>query len=422
MTIRRSLVLVAASVAALTMSGEALAAPAAPGDADQGRRVAGELTLPSATPRAAAEGPSMFTPMAPLRVLDTRSGSPVGQRGMITLDLAGLVPETTTAVVLNLTGVAPTAGSFVTAWPAGQARPTVSNLNLAAGEIRANAVTVAVSPDLRVNLYNHNGNINLVADLAGFYAIDGATFYNSRSPQRVLDTRGGSPIPDGGTITVDISAFLASSGATAVTLNLTVVSPTTSTFLTAYPTGTSRPTASSINVARGAVTANQVTVALGADKNIRLFNNSGNSHVLVDLVGHYDTLVGDLFIPTIPERVFDTRDLGPGGALQGGSWYMIYFATSPEDPFTVVTGMALNLTGINGTSSTFLTVYPGDASRPNASTINLAAGQTAANAATSRLGWDFDDSGQYYGFKVYNHAGQIHFAVDSAGIFVSSVA
>jgi hypothetical protein len=84
--------------------------------------------------------------------------------------LPAQVPDEATAVVLNVTGVSPTAGTFLTLWPSSAARPEASNLNLRAGEVRANAVTVALG--------------------------GGAAFYRM-TPLRVIDTRFGEPLPGG---------------------------------------------------------------------------------------------------------------------------------------------------------------------------------------------------------------------------------
>lgn len=421
MNLRRFLVLCAASMAVFTMGGEAMAAPTVPAGPDRGSPRALELELPQA--RTAAVDGSRFTPRSPLRVLDTRSSGAVPQRGTITLDLSGRVPEATTAVVLNLTGVSPTLASYVTVWPAEASRPTVSNLNLAAREIRSNAVTVALGPSRQLKLYNHNGSINLVADLAGHYATDGQAAYNTRAPKRILDTRSsGRPIPAGGTITVNTAAALGSSGAKAVTINLTVVNPTVTTYLTAFPTGVSRPNASSISVARGTVTANQVTVAVGAtDRNIRIYNNSGNAHVLVDVVGHYDINGGDEFYPIVPIRAFDSRSNGLG-KLRGGYYYPIAVTDDPYSEQAKMTSLVFNVTGTGGTAATYLTVYPIASPWPNASTVNLAARQTAGNTTTTGLGWESDAQGLYYGFNVYNHAGYIDVVLDWAGYFQAPTA
>lgn len=128
---------------------------------------AGGTAAAGAVAQPAAAETSTFTPVSPVRVLDTRGGSAVAGGQTITLDLAGRLPADTTAVVLNLTGVAPTVGTYVTAYPAGAQRPTVSSINLAPGETRANLVTVAVGTTRAVSLYNHLGSTHLVADLAG---------------------------------------------------------------------------------------------------------------------------------------------------------------------------------------------------------------------------------------------------------------
>jgi len=411
MNLRRTLVLLTVSAAAFTMSSTAQADPA---ESDNGPRRVIDIDLPGAAGMSAAAGGSLFTTVSPTRVLDTRSGAAVPGGGAITVDLSARVPEGTTAVVLNLTGVAPTNATYVTAWPAEESRPGVSNVNLVANETRANAVTVALGPSRRLNLYNAVGRIHLLADLSGYYASQGEGLYNARAPQRVLDTRnGGGPIPAGGSINVDTSRFLPSTGAKAITINLTVVSPTATTFVTAYRNGVTRPAVSSINAARGAVIANQVTVALGTDKDIRLYNSAGNAHVIVDLVGDYDTTVGDSFYPVSPRRIVDTRTNG-FGPLPGGYYDAFGLTSDPTSPDAQISAMVLNVTGTGGTTATYLTLYPSSSAVPGASTINLSARESAANLATTALGWDADG---YYGFNVYNAAGSIHYVLDYAGFF-----
>lgn len=421
MNLRRTTVLLTALAAAFTVTGPAMAAPA---ESDQGARRVLDLPGATATSRMAPVDGSKFTGMSPVRVLDTRSGlgvpapAPVPAGGTITVDLSTRVPAGTTAVVLNLTGVAPTAATFVTAWPAEEARPTVSNVNLAARETRANAVTVALGPSRRLNLYNSAGRINVLADLAGYYSPTGDAWYNGHTPHRVLDTRNGAgPVRAGGTITVDTGSLLPSTGAKVVTLNVTAVYPTTTTYLTAFPAGAARPNASSVNAAAGTVTANQVTVLLGSGKDIQIYNSVGNAHVLVDIVGYYDTGFGSAFYPVSPVRVLDTRSDG-GGPMQGGYYYPIVVAEDPASPEAQISAMVLNVTGTGGTAATYLTLFPSGSPVPSVSTVNLAARQTAANLATTELGWDADEIGPYYGFNVYNSAGSIHVLLDWAGYFI----
>lgn len=109
------------------------------------------------------------------RVLNTRNGTgtgrvgPLGQGGVLALDLSGMVPPATTAVELNLTGLDGTVQTYVTAWQGGAARPVASDLNLKAGQVAANLVTVPVSANGVIDLYNNAGTVDLIADVEGYF-------------------------------------------------------------------------------------------------------------------------------------------------------------------------------------------------------------------------------------------------------------
>ncbi|MFL6125992.1 hypothetical protein [Actinophytocola sp.] len=371
-----------------------------------------------AAPAAQPAGPaSMFTPLSPARVLDTRDGTgtggataPVGAGQTITLDLSARVPATATAVALNVTAVTPTSATFVTVFPGGAARPTASNLNVTAGDIRANQVTVALGTGRKVGLYNFSGSVHLVADLAGYYGTGTGAGFTPLPPDRALDTRAtGGPLAAGTSRTVDLTGRIPAS-ATAVTVNLTATNPTATTFVTAWPAGTTRPTASSLNVAAGDTRPNLVTVAVGADRKVSLYNHLGSVDLLVDLTGFYTPDYGAAFLPTNPTRVLDTRDgtggtagpLGPGGFLQldlGG-----------ELPTSSV-GVLLNVTGVGATAGTYVTAHAPVGDLPNSSTLNVSPGQTVANAAD--IGFATDRQ-----IAFYNFAGSIHLVADVAGAFV----
>ncbi|MFD9164803.1 hypothetical protein ACFVZ8_22895, partial [Streptomyces sp. NPDC059558] len=227
--------------------------------------------------------PGTFVPVTPTRLLDTRGGlgapaAKVGSGGSVNVGIAGRagVPAAgVTAVVLNVTATNPTAGSFVTAHPHGAARPTASNLNFTAGQTVPNQVTVPVGADGTVDLYNHTGTVDLVADISGYYLEgDSGLRFTGVSPKRLMDTRDPwlnpgtperpfGPVGSGGTITLDVAGKYP--GAKAVTLNVTAANPTASSFVTAYPHGAARPTASNLNFTAGQTVPNQVTVPVGAD-------------------------------------------------------------------------------------------------------------------------------------------------------------
>jgi uncharacterized protein (DUF1501 family) len=119
----------------------------------------------------AAKGGSPVTAIRPVRLLDTRSSGKVGPGAAIDLRVVGLagVPENAKAVALNVTATEPSRSSFVTVWPTGGPLPVASNLNVEAGQTAPNQVMVAVGAGGKVSLFNAFGNVDLIADLVGYY-------------------------------------------------------------------------------------------------------------------------------------------------------------------------------------------------------------------------------------------------------------
>lgn len=73
-----------------------------------------------------------------------------------------------TAVLVNLTGVAPTANTHLTAYGDGTL-PTVSNDNLTAGQTRPVLAVIPVGADGSLRIHNAQGSVDVVADLEGYY-------------------------------------------------------------------------------------------------------------------------------------------------------------------------------------------------------------------------------------------------------------
>jgi len=134
---------------------------------------------------AGGTGAQFTAEPAPVRICDSRSGNPsnltgsaaqctaktIGSGQNLTLNVSGLagVPSNATAVVVNLTGVAPTASTFLTVFPSTPI-PFVSDLNPVAGEVRANLAVATLSPTGTISLYNHTGSVNVVVDVLGWYS------------------------------------------------------------------------------------------------------------------------------------------------------------------------------------------------------------------------------------------------------------
>lgn len=266
----------------------------------------------------ASSGAGFYNPLTPARICDTRSGNPSslsgsaaqcnslgplgpGQAMTIQATNVGGVPASgVAAVVLNVTAANTSASSFLTVWPKGATQPTVSNLNWEAGTTVPNRVVVPVGSGGQVSFYNHAGSADVIVDVGGWYSAPGASSsalsqFSGITPARVCDTRPGSEEPYqgrtlGAASTLDIQVGGVGgvpASATAVVLNVTITDTSQGGYLTAWPTGSSQPTASDLNWNQGETVPNLVIVKLGASGQISLYNHSGSADVIVDVVGWY---------------------------------------------------------------------------------------------------------------------------------------
>ena len=117
----------------------------------------------------------VYAALTPTRILDTRDGTG-GIAGMraagstVDVQVAGVggVATDASAVVLNATVVSPAGPGFLTIFPAGTARPFVSDLNYTTGEVRPNLVVVKLGAGGKVSLYTQTA-AHVVFDVAGFF-------------------------------------------------------------------------------------------------------------------------------------------------------------------------------------------------------------------------------------------------------------
>ncbi len=121
------------------------------------------------------------------------------------------MPLGASGAVLNITATEGTAASFVSAWPTGDTQPNASILNVNPGQNLPNMVTVALSADGRLNLFNFAGSVHLIADVAGFL-IPGSGGTGPAGPQCPPGPPGPTGIPPQQTL--QIGAYAASLPAT----------------------------------------------------------------------------------------------------------------------------------------------------------------------------------------------------------------
>ena len=219
-----------------------------------------------------------FYPLPPCRVADTRDGTyPQGlgppsltgghERAFPILNAASCnIPSSAAAYSLNLTVVPHGGLSYLTVWPTGQTRPTVSTLNDAPGQIIANAAIAVAGAGSAVSAYATN-DTDLVIDINGYFApagTGGLSLY-AVSPCRVIDTRHvGNGQPFSGTLTppVDVGGSVCGTppAAQGYVFNATVVPTGILGYLTLWPDGGTRPTVSTLNALDGSVSSNMAIV------------------------------------------------------------------------------------------------------------------------------------------------------------------
>jgi hypothetical protein len=257
-------------------------------------------------------------PLPPARICDTRpssdsgitdqcTGKTLGAASTLTVQVTGEggVPSTgVSAIEANVTVTDTTSAGFLTIWPAGQSQPLASSLNWTAGANVANLVTVPVNSSGQISIYNSSGATDVIVDVEDWFT-DGSNpdasggSVTPLTPSRVCDTRAsavsgltdqctGSTLGAASTLTVRVTGEggVPSTGVSAVIAHVTVTDTSTAGFLTVWPTGQSQPLASNLNWNAPATIGNLVTVPVGSSGQISIYNSSGNTDVIVDLVGY----------------------------------------------------------------------------------------------------------------------------------------
>ncbi|HEY3605926.1 MAG TPA: Ig domain-containing protein, partial [Pseudonocardiaceae bacterium] len=250
---------------------------------------------------------------------------------------------------------------------------------------------------------------DLVADVQGYFTSATSAAAGrlvSLTPARILDTRtasqvgytGGKP-GAGAVVPVRVTGVggVPGSGVSAVALNMTATDATGPGFLTAWPSGLSRPLASNLNVTVANETrANAVWVPVGANGTVNVYVFAG-ADVVVDVDGYFtdDTATDSpagLFVPAQPTRLLDTRGGTSQTGYQGGKpgiGATVPLQVTGRGPIGTVDVAAVvgNTTVTDTAASGFVTVWPAGVTRPLASNVNVTGvGDTAATLTTSPLG------------------------------------
>ena len=350
-------------------------------------RVNRATTAPPATTTPPTTAPTTTTPptTAPATTAPTQGTIAVarsltgGAAGTITSSPAGIscgatcAATFTTGTVVTLTAT-PAGGSVFTGWQ-GACTGTSPTCSVTAGT-GTSSITATFAPSP-----------------VGYVALTPGRLLDTRPGGTTVDGVGGGVglLPAGTVLSLPVAGRAGvSAGAAGGAFNITVTEPRAAGFVTAYPCGAARPTASNLNFTAGTTVANAVVSGLGNGGRVCLYT-SASTHLVVDVSGAVDSV--SKISSLVPARLLDTRPgtstadgwFASAGRSDAGNTVVLPVAGRggvPGDARAVV----LNVTAVDAEADGYVTVYPCGADRPNASNVNVAAGGVVPNLVYVSLG------------------------------------
>ncbi len=123
------------------------------------------------------------------------------------------------------------------------------------------------------------------------------------------------------------------------------------------------------------------------------------------------------YVSLSPVRIADTRPgsayRNAGEALEANGTLNIVVIGMGGVPVSGISSVVLNVTAINPTAASFLTVFPEGTTLPAVSNLNFVPGETLANLVTVA-------TGTQGGVTIYNHTGIVNVSVDVEGYYTAT--
>ncbi len=360
---------------------------------------------PVGTTAAVAGNNSGFLAVAPVRLVDTRSGvgapqAPVEARCVLRVELNDAsAPVGATAAVLTVTSAGAPRPTFLTVYACDSARPFVSHLNPRPSDPVPGLAIVPLNATRAACIYVDD-TTEVLVDLTGWYAPAGSPLHEL-TPLRVLDTRSTPRTPglapgrpaDATTIRIPLAGRALPAEARAVAAVVTLTNATQQTYATAAPCG-SLPGTSTVNTLPGLDRGAPAMVGLDVVGDLCVYVDR-SADVIVDITGWY----GDdspntgvpLVVPGSPLREMQARRLADSRDGTGG--WSTRFASGEVRSLRLLdavsvgaTAVQLEVIAVDATSAGYLTAYPCGTTPPTTSVVNFRAGATSAESSMVTVG------------------------------------
>jgi hypothetical protein len=251
-------------------------------------------------------------------VLDTRpTGGSVIHIGLTgkfvsgvvrTVDVAGvvglnwtsaMVPPDAVAVSGNVTVVGPATAGHLCVGPTLTSSPPTSTLNVAAGQIRANGVTIALSGGKLQIVWVADlptSTVDVILDISGYFTADGTGLsFHPIVPDRILNTAANLGLSGPFVHNVSRSMTIAGlgqipAGVAGIAGNLTLVAPSSNGYCFVAPSLSGLPKSSTVNTTAGVTAANGFDVALDGAGNLMLIwegSAGSTANLQLDVTGYW---------------------------------------------------------------------------------------------------------------------------------------
>jgi hypothetical protein len=324
----------------------------------------------------AVGGPAGVEIVAPLRLVDTRSGDggevAGGEVRRFAVPASAGVPADATALLLNVTVVGVESAGWVEAGSCAAERGATSTVNWRGTDAAANTAIVAV--DAREFCVTASAQAHVVIDLQGYISPTSQTGLAPVAPNRLLDTRQEAAAMQNGQLRrLELPAAIAE-GARGVEVTLTAIGERQPGFVTVQSCTQPAGESSTVNTRVGVAVANSTAVPLDGGGGFCVYAQQ-SAHVIVDVTAVFAD-GGARYQPVRPVRLVDTRQAsvpdqhrGLGGRpLEANS--TLRFPSARWRGIPANTALAINVTSVEPAARGYVAAWDCAQAQPATSVQN----------------------------------------------------
>jgi N-acetylmuramoyl-L-alanine amidase len=223
-------------------------------------------------------------------------------------------------------------------------------------------------------------------------AMPGASGLVPLDPTRIYDSRTGGRLPLGPNQRLDVHVLgvggVPSSGVGSVALTVTAGWPTSTTSLSVWPAGASRPSLPTMTAPSGQTSSGLAVTPVGGDGLVSVWNSAGVTEVAVDVVGYYPTpgASGRETLHAVkPFRLYDSRT-GGAGIMRDGTGRTITLPTMGGVSSSRMRAAILNVTAIDESGTGNLVVHQPGSGLSDAVSLSYSRSKVSTRVVTALSG------------------------------------